>query len=142
MSGAKKTTSTVVPSLLYHDAPAAIEWLCRAFGFEKRLVVPGSDGTIAHAQLVFGNGMIMLCSAESFEFGDILRSPRDVGGVGTCEPCVCVVDANAHQAQAIAAGAEVVSPLEDKPYGGRGYSCRDPEGHVWHFGTYDPWASE
>ena len=97
MSGAKKTTSTVVPSLLYHDAPAAIEWLCRAFGFEKRLVVPGSDGTIAHAQLVFGNGMIMLCSAESFEFGDILRSPRDVGGVGTCEPCVCVVDADAHQ---------------------------------------------
>jgi len=141
MSGPKDTTATVIPSLLYHDAIGAIEWLCRAFGFEKRLVVPGPNSTIAHAQLVFGNGMIMLCSAESFEFTDLLKSPRDVGGVGTCEPCVCVTDADAHHARAKAAGAEIVSQLEDKPYGGRGYSCRDPEGHVWHFGTYDPWAS-
>lgn len=53
--------------------------------------------------------------------------------------CVRVQDADAHHAQAFAEGAEIVEPLEDKPYDGRGYSCRDPEGHVWNFGTYHPW---
>jgi uncharacterized glyoxalase superfamily protein PhnB len=140
MSGAKKTVSTIAPGLLYHNAAEAIEWLCRAFGFEKQLVVPGENGTVAHAQLVFGNGMLMLGSAETFTYPHLLKSPRDLGGVGTCEPCVVVEDADAHHARAVAAGGEIVHPLEDKPYGGRGYSCRDPEGHVWHFGTYDPWA--
>ncbi|MDX1649873.1 MAG: glyoxalase, partial [Myxococcota bacterium] len=64
MSGPKPTTATIVPSLRYRDAPKAIDWLCQAFGFEKHLVVPGEDeGRIAHAQLTFGNGMIMLGSA-------------------------------------------------------------------------------
>ena len=52
---AKTTTATVIPTMRYNDATAAIEWLCEAFGFEKHLVVPGDDGTIVHAQLVFGN---------------------------------------------------------------------------------------
>ena len=56
---AKSTKATVIPCLRYRDAPAAIEWLCRAFGFEKQLVVPNKDGMAAHAQLSFGNGMIM-----------------------------------------------------------------------------------
>jgi len=59
-SFAKNTRSTVIPCLRYRDAPAAIEWLCQTFGFEKQLVVPNGDGAIAHAQLTFGNGMIML----------------------------------------------------------------------------------
>ena len=59
---AKSTRATVIPVLRYRDAPAAIEWLCETFGFEKNLVVPNEDGTIAHAQLSFGNGMIMLGS--------------------------------------------------------------------------------
>jgi len=53
---------------------------------------------------------------------------------------VIVDDADKHCARAVAAGAEILLPLEDADYGGRGYSCRDPEGHVWNFGTYDPWA--
>jgi uncharacterized glyoxalase superfamily protein PhnB len=125
--------------LLYHDAPAAIEWLCRAFGFEPQLVVPNERGGIAHAQLVFGGGMVMLGSAESYASPHLLKSPRQVGGVGTTHTSVCVTDADEHYARAVAAGAEIVSPLEDKSFGGRGYSARDPEGHVWHFGTYDPW---
>ena len=72
---AKQTIATVIPTLRYRDAPAAIEWLCRAFGFEKHLVVPGDDGTIAHAQLVFGNGMIMLGSARDDEFGRLKQPP-------------------------------------------------------------------
>jgi uncharacterized glyoxalase superfamily protein PhnB len=142
MSGPARTVSTIAPGILYHNAPEAITWLCRAFGFERRLVVPGPGDTIAHAQLTFGNGMIMIGSAESFEFPALLKTPRELGGVGTMEVCVVVADADSHHARAVAAGGEVVSALSDKPYGGRGYSCRDPEGHVWHFGTYDPWVPE
>jgi uncharacterized glyoxalase superfamily protein PhnB len=137
----KKTTANVIPTMRYRDAAAAIDWLCRAFGFERHLVVPGENGTIVHAQLRFGNGMIMLGTARDDEFGKLQRTPGQVGGVGTQSPYVIVADADAHHARAVAAGAEVVYPLEDEDYGGRGYSCRDPEGHLWNFGTYDPWES-
>ena len=62
---------TIIPTMRYHEAPAAIDWLCRAFGFEKHLIVPGDKGTIAHAQLVFGSGMIMLGSAREDEFSKL-----------------------------------------------------------------------
>jgi uncharacterized glyoxalase superfamily protein PhnB len=137
---AKRTTATVIPTLKYDDAPAAIEWLCRAFGFEQHLVVPGEDGTIAHAQLVFGNGMIMLGSAGDREFDALQKPPGALGGVGSQSPYLIVEDADRHYARAVAAGARVVMELEDQEHGGRAYSCLDPEGHLWNFGTYDPWA--
>ena len=140
---AKPTTSTIIPALRYHDAPTAIEWLCRAFGFEKHLVVPGENNTIAHAQLSFGNGMIMLGSVDNgSEFGKLVKTPRDFGGVGTQSPYVIVEDADKHYARAVAAGATIVMDIKDEDYGGRGYSCRDPEGHLWNFGTYDPWQPQ
>jgi uncharacterized glyoxalase superfamily protein PhnB len=128
----------VIPTMRYRDAPAAVEWLCRAFGFEKHLVVPGPDGTIAHAQLTFGDGMIMLGSARDDEFGRLVTVPSGPGTT-TQSAYVIVADADAHYAQAKAAGAEILIDIEDKDHGGRGYSCRDPQGHVWNFGTYDPW---
>lgn len=133
--------ATIIPTLRYHDAPAAIVWLCRAFGFQKHLVVNGEDGTIAHAQLVLGEGMIMLGSAREDEIGRLQKTPGEVGGVGTQSPYIVVADADAHHARAVAEGAEIVHPLKDQDYGGRGYSCRDPEGHLWSFGTYDPWEA-
>jgi uncharacterized glyoxalase superfamily protein PhnB len=142
MSGnAKIATSTVIPAMRYRDAAAAIEWLCNAFGFEKHLVVPGENGGIAHAQLTFGNGMIMLGSAREDEFGQWVKPPGEIGGVGTQSAYVIVDDAGAHYARAKAAGAEIVTEVEDQDYGGRLYSCRDPEGHLWSFGTYDPWPT-
>ena len=57
---AKSTQATIIPCLRYRNAPAAIDWLCAAFGFEKHAVHANPDGSIAHAQLNFGNGMIML----------------------------------------------------------------------------------
>ena len=138
---AKNTTATVVSTMRYQDAPAAIEWLCKAFGFEKHLVVPGENGTIAHAQLVFGNGMIMLGSARDDEFGKLQRPPSTLGGVGTQSVYIIVEDADKHYARAIAAGAEIAVDIKDEDYGGRGYSCRDPEGHLWNFGTYDLWVA-
>ncbi len=138
---AKNTTTTVIPTLRYRDAPAAIEWLCEAFGFEKHLVVPGESGTIAHAQLVFGNGMIMLGSALDREFDKLQKPPNALGNVPSQSPYIIVEDADKHYARAVAAGAEIVMDIKDEDHGGRGYSCRDPEGHVWNFGTYDPWAA-
>lgn len=133
----------VIPGLRYEDAPAAIDWLCETFGFERNLVVPAEDGNILHAQLVFGRGMIMLGSAGGHgEFDEWVKPPRALGGIGSQSVYVVVADAEAHHDRAVARGAEIVIPLFDAEYGGRGYSCRDPEGNVWSFGTYDPSATD
>ena len=137
-----RTRPTIIPCLRYRDAPAAIEWLCRAFGFQKQLVVPNHDGTIAHAQLTLGNGMIMLGSAADSEFGRLFKQPGEIGGAETQTPYVIVEEVDAHYARAKTAGATLVRDIQDEDYGGRGYSCRDPEGHLWSFGSYDPWAGQ
>ena len=131
----KRVGGCIVPSFRYRDAPAAIKWLCQAFGFEEQLVVPGENDTIVHAQLLLGNDMIMLGSSNSHggnAYDKAVRPPDELGGH----------DADAHYARSQAAGAEVLMELEDAGHGGRGYSCRDPEGHVWSFGTYDPRVSD
>jgi len=131
--------SSIVPCLRYRDAPAAIDWLCRAFGFEKHAVYADGD-TVLHAQLVFGNGMVMLGSADNAgEWGRHMAQPDEIGMRETQSACVVVADVDAHYAQATAAGAQVVIDIADQPYGGRGYACRDPEGHLWWFGSHDPW---
>lgn len=140
--GPKDTRATVIPALRYRDAPAAIEWLCRAFGFERRAVYEGADGTIAHAELGFGNGMIMLGSAVASDYGRLTRLPDEIQGAVTQAPYLIVADADAHYARAKAAGAKIVIDIKTEDYGGRGYTCRDPEGHVWNVGTYDPWAAD
>ena len=134
------TRTTFVSCLRYRNAPAAIEWLCDSFGFERQLVVPGPDNTIAHAQLTFGNGMIMLGSVVESEYGRLVRQPDEIGGFETQSVYVIVTDADAVYASARAAGATIVIDIKDEDYGGRGFSCRDLEGHLWNFGTYDPWA--
>ncbi len=136
----KSGYARVIPGIRYRDAHAAIDWLCEAFGFERHLVVPGPDGTVPHAQLRFGNSMIMLGSALDDSFGQVVRPPDGPDGANTQSSYVVVDDADAHHARAVAAGARVILPLVDQDYGGRGYTCRDLEGHVWSFGTYDPWA--
>ncbi|MGH8590001.1 MAG: VOC family protein [Gammaproteobacteria bacterium] len=140
-SPAKDTRATIIPCLRYRDAPKAIEWLCRTFGFEKQLVVPNADGTIAHAQLRFGNGMIMLGSVLEVEteFGLLIKQPDETGGFETQSAYVVVSDADEIYTRAKAAGAEIVVEIKDEDYGGRGFSCRDLEGHLWNIGTYDPW---
>jgi uncharacterized glyoxalase superfamily protein PhnB len=140
-SFAKNTKATVIPVLRYRDAPAAIEWLCQTFGFEKNLVVPSEDGTIAHAQLSFGNGMIMLGSVLKNEtpFGRLMKQPDEIGGVATQSLYIVVNDADIVYARAKAGGATIAIEIKDEDYGGRGFSCYDLEGHLWSFGTYDPW---
>jgi uncharacterized glyoxalase superfamily protein PhnB len=140
MTVAKQTTVTVIPALQYKDAPAAIDFLCRAFGFEKKAVYEGKNGTIEHAELTLGNGMIMLGSVKDTEYGRLLVRPREAGGV-TMSVYALVEDPDAHCARAKAAGAEITREPVTQDYGGRDYTCRDPEGNVWSFGTYDPWAA-
>ena len=131
--------SVVIPTVRYRDAAAAIEWLCRVFGFERHLVVPEPDGRIAHAQLRLGTGMIMLGSARDDAYGDLVAAPEK-GRPATAGAYVVVKDVDAHYARARAGGAEIVRDIKDEDYGGRDYTARDPEGHVWSFGSYDPWA--
>ena len=131
--------ATISPGMRYRNAPGAIDWLCRAFGFEKHLVVPGPDDTIAHAQLTYGNGMIMLSSKLETEFNKLIKLPEELGGFESQSPYVIVDDADIHYKRAKAAGAEIVIDIADASYGGRGYTCRDLEGHLWSFGTYNPW---
>lgn len=138
---AKLTHSTIIPCLRYRDAPAAIEWLCRAFGFKKHLVVPKEGNQIAHAELSFGSGMIMLSSMLDTEYGKYIKQPDEIGGVETQSAYVVVPDADALYARAKAAGATIVMDIEDQSYGGRSFNCRDPEGRLWNFGSYDPWES-
>ena len=143
MSSISKNGSAAIPCLRYRDAPAMIGWLCRAFGFERQLVVPMGEGTgmVAHAQLRLGGGMIMLGSVLESEYGKLMAQPDEVGHRGTQSIYLVVDDADAVLKRAMDAGAEVVIPIKDEDYGGRGFTCRDPEGHVWTVGTYDPWAS-
>ena len=134
----KHTLCTVVPCMRYRDAPAAIEWLCDTFGFEPQLVVPNEDGTIAHAQLAFGNSMIMLGSVFDTEFGRLMKQPAEIGHFVTQSTYLVVNNADLVYGRALEAGAKILLDIKDEDYGGRGFTCSDPEGHVWSIGTYDP----
>jgi uncharacterized glyoxalase superfamily protein PhnB len=142
-SQAKSCTSTVVPSLRYHDALAAIDWLIRAFGLEKKAVHLSADNcTVMHAELTFGNGMVMLGSVNNGgEFDRLMALPEEIGLRNTHGIYLIVTDADAVHATAKAAGATMILDIRDMEYGGRAFTCRDPEGHLWTIGTYDPWES-
>lgn len=135
----KNTQSTVIPTLRYSNAKAAIDWLCEAFGFEKHLVVAEDGNRIAHAQLTFGNGMIMLSSIKDNEYGRFIKQPIEMGGYETQAPYLIVDNVDAHYDHAKSSGAVVLMEPEDQPHGGRFYTCKDLEGHLWNFGSYDPW---
>jgi len=125
--------------MAYRNAPEAIEWLCRVFGFEKHAVHPGPDNTIMHAELTLGDGMIMLGSVSDNEYSRFTKQPDQIGGAETRSVSLIVSDADAIYARAKAAGSEILFDIENKPYGGRGFTCRDLEGRIWNVGTYDPW---
>ncbi|HWG21397.1 MAG TPA: VOC family protein [Terracidiphilus sp.] len=133
--------STIMPTLRYRDALAAIDWLCEVLGCAPHAVYPGPDKTISHAELTLNGGMIILGSHKDDEYGKGFRSPGELGGVETRSTYVVVKDADAVYARAQAAGAEVVRPVQNTDYGSREFTVKDREGHSWSVGTYDPWAT-
>ncbi|MDE2986903.1 MAG: VOC family protein [Chloroflexota bacterium] len=119
----------IVPYLTYADAPAAIEWLCRVFGFEEIRRMETGDGRIGHAALTFLGEQVMISSAFD-EAGT--RSPRDLPALHQ-QITVYVDDVDAHFAHARAEGAAILSELEDQFWGDRTYWVQDLEGHRWSF---------
>ena len=121
---------TLYPLMRVRDAPAAIEFLKSAFGFEERELIANEDGTIAHAELSYGPSILMLGSDRD---DPVMGSRAGRGWI-----YVAVEDADEHCARARAAGAKIFTELHDTDYGSRDYAAHDLEGNAWHFGTYRP----
>lgn len=133
---------TIIPTLRYDDAPAAIDFLVDAFGFE--VVADHRDGdVVSHAQLTWGDGMVMLASTSrgDNEF-DRLVTTVAAAGRPTSTPYAVVEDVHGLAERARAAGGQVVMEPRDEDDGGAGCTVRDPEENLWGFGSYDPWAQE
>lgn len=127
---------SIYPFLQYDDAPAAIAWLEKTFGFRTVMSHPDGKGGVAHAELQLGHGMVMVGSRQT-DGPFALRAPRQAGGT-TQGVYVVVTEVDALFARAKSAGAEIVWGIRDTEYGSRDFAARDPEGHLWSFGTYAP----
>lgn len=133
----------IIASLRYENAPAAIDFLCTAFGFEKYAVFADDEdpNLIHHAQLVRDGNMIMLSTVADNEWSEAasMKMPSEAGG-NTVALYVTLDDVDAHYERARAAGAKIIREPRDEDYGGRGYGVLDSEGYAWSFGSYDPFA--
>ncbi|MDV7223760.1 VOC family protein [Streptomyces prunicolor] len=132
-SGRPGISPSICPSLLYADAKAAIRQLTEAFGFTELAVYEGEDGSVMHAELVQGNGAVMLGSkGRGGRFDEAMKSAGPAGVY------IVVDDVDAHHRRAVEHGAEILMPPTDQDYGSRDYMARDAEGNIWSFGTYAP----
>ncbi len=121
----------IIPYLAYNDAPAALAFLCEAFGFTERFRMPASDGRIGHAEIAYKDNIVMLASTWRAAGA---ASPQDLAGTHTQLHCT-VDDVDAHYEHAREAGATIIGEPVDQPYGLRIYRAMDPEGHRWIFGS-------
>jgi uncharacterized glyoxalase superfamily protein PhnB len=132
------TNPMICISLRYADAVRMYDWLIEAFGFEKHAAYYSEDGrTLLHGELRMGSSFVMLGSSEGNEFGKLVSRPAELGGT-TASPYIAIDDIDARCERARAAGAEICMEPTDQPYGSRDFIAKDPEGHVWCFGTYRP----
>ena len=136
MTGQPIEAPCIYPAFRYRDVDHMIAWLQQAFGFEVHVKYMDGD-KVAHAQLTLGASMIMLGEARDDAYGKMVGAPGDNGGKSVY---IAVPDTDAAYRRAKAAGAEIVIDIKTQDYGGRDYTARDLEGHVWTFGTYDPWV--
>ncbi|GAA2645057.1 VOC family protein [Streptomyces vastus] len=133
MAGTVGGRPSIFPTLLYGDAKAAIRQLTEAFGFIEASVYEGEDGTVLHAELVQGNGAVMLGSrGRGGRFDEAMKGSTHTGVY------VVVDDVDTHHQRAVDHGAEILMPPTDQDYGSRDYMARDLEGNIWSFGTYAP----
>lgn len=132
-----------IPNLIYSDANAAVSFLKKAFGFKEHGVYKDDNGKIFHAQLVLGNALIMVNPFNpDTAFGKMLNLPKNLEGYNTQTPYFIIEHVDEHYKNAKANGAKIVMDIKDEDYGGRGYSCKDPEGNIWSFGSYNPFSEK
>ncbi|MEU7599663.1 VOC family protein [Streptomyces sp. NPDC040724] len=124
---------SICPTLVYRDAKAAIRLLTEAFGFSQVAVYEGEDGSVVHAELAYGNGVVMLGSKGTGGVFDKAMESAGPSGI-----YVVVDDVDAHHRRAAEHGVEIVMEPKDQDYGSRDYMARDAEGNLWSFGTYAP----
>ncbi|MBT2471238.1 VOC family protein [Streptomyces sp. ISL-66] len=124
---------SICPTLLYTDAKAAMQQLTEAFGFTRVAAYEGEDGSVMHAELSYGNGVVMLGSKGRGGVFDKVMASAGPAGV-----YVVVDDVDAHHRRAVEHGVEILMEPTDQDYGSRDYMARDAEGNVWSFGTYAP----
>ena len=127
---------TMIAAFRSSDASALIDWLCDTLDFERNFVVPGEGGRIEHAQLTWRGSMVMLGSAG--DGTDYLDKTVGHASISLTAESNEQVDALYRRVQG--ADATIVAPMEDTDYGSHAFSVADPEGNLWHFGTYDPFA--
>ncbi len=139
--------TTVIHTLRYHDADAAIRWLEEALGFTQHAVYRDpKEGHVVHAELLHrrrdgGIGMVMLGSTRNeSEMATHYRQPNELGAV-TSSAYLIVDDCDPVYAASKHTGAEMLMDLRTMDYGGKAFAVRDPEGHIWSVGEYDPFAS-
>jgi uncharacterized glyoxalase superfamily protein PhnB len=121
----------LISAVSYRDARAAIAWLEAAFGFELAMLIEDADGGVAHSQMRFGEGMVMVGN----EWSENNQSPASLGGRNTQTIHIHIdTDIDAHCERARAAGATIFAEPETQFYGDRTYRCTDPEGHIWTVG--------
>ena len=129
-SSATMRRPSFIPSLVYKDNRAALKWLREAFGFEVSEVLTDSMDNIVHAEMTFGDGVVMI-GTEYFAW---MKSPQAIGGTNTQRVHVRVdKDIDTHYARAVAAGAKIEMKPADQFYGDRTYMAADLEGHHWTF---------
>jgi uncharacterized glyoxalase superfamily protein PhnB len=130
MSAPSPGRPAFIPSVVYRDNRAALEWLQSAFGFDIAWVLTDSSGSIVHAEMTHGDGIVMI----SNEFADWTRSPASIGGKNTQRIHVRIENGiDEHCAHARQAGAKITGEPSDQFYGDRTYSAQDLEGHHWTF---------
>lgn len=131
------TSPTIIPMLAYEDGPAAMDWLAEAFGFVETTRSVSDAGTLEHEEMTSGGGTILLATpSEAYEGPNRHRAHCQAADAWFSSPYVVdgvlVDDVDAHHARAEAAGARLMSGIEDAPPG-RLYRVEDLEGHRWMF---------
>jgi uncharacterized glyoxalase superfamily protein PhnB len=123
--------AALISAICYQDPKAALAWLERAFGFELTMLIEDGAGNLAHSEMSFGNGAVMVGN----EWSEDHKSPKSIGGKNTQTVHIQIdTDLDAHCERARAAGAEIMMEPATQFYGDRTYRCRDPEGHIWTIG--------
>lgn len=123
---------SITPYLIMADAAGAIEFYKKAFGATEKLRLDGPGGTIMHAEIQIGDSVVMM-SNEHPDMG--FKGPHSYGGTPV-SLLIYTEDCDQMFAQAIAAGAKEMKPLQDQFYGDRSGTVTDPYGHVWSIATH------